>query len=227
MSSATGPTERGSRADWAKAVLLLALLVAYQLVLHWTVSSRPDSGLGEALIIGPLAVMLVWLLGRTPRGRVLLGVTALLAIAAWAVWRAAGADPAIVYLLPHVGAYLFMLWLFGRTLVAGRQSLVTGLALRVHGSLPDEIMTYTRRVTWAWCLFFAAMVLISLGLFLFAPLSVWSVFANLLNLPLVAAMFLAEYVYRIRRHRDFSHASLRTTIRAFQKFGGSGESPGR
>ena len=53
------------------------------------------------------------------------------------------------------------------------------------------------------------------------------VLANLLNAPLVAAMFLGEYLYRILRYPNFSHASIRSSIRAFQKHGGSGPAPGR
>jgi uncharacterized membrane protein len=71
------------------------------------------------------------------------------------------------------------------------------------------------------------MALSSLLLFFLAPLAVWSVFANLLSLPLVVAMFLAEYLYRILRYPNFSHASIRSTFRAFQKYGGSGPAAGR
>jgi hypothetical protein len=39
-------------------------------------------------------------------------------------------------------------------------------------------------------------------------------------------MFLAEYLYRILRYPNFSHASIRATIQAFLKHGGSGQTPG-
>ena len=205
-------------------LLLLAALVAYQVLLHWAISSDP-SGLGEFLTIAPLAAALIWFMGRSWRGR--LGLTALMlaAVAAWVAWGATSANPALVYLLPHGGAYLFMLWLFGRTLMPGREALITRLARHVHGTLPEDIERYTRQVTTAWCVFFAGMALSSLLLFLLAPLAVWSVFANLLNVPLVVAMFLAEYLYRILRYPNFSHASIRATIQAFQKHGGSGRAP--
>jgi len=203
---------------------LVAALVAYQVLLHWAISSDP-SGLGEFLTIAPLAAALIWFMGRSWRGRLGLTALTLAAVSGWIAWRAAGANPALVYLLPHVGAYLFMLWFFGRTLMPGREALVTRLARHVHGTLPAEIERYTVHVTIAWCLFFAGMALASVLLFLLAPLAVWSVFANLLNVPLVVAMFLAEYLYRILRYPNFSHASIRSTIRAFQKHGGSGRAP--
>lgn len=225
MSSATEPAESPSGIGWRRGLLLLGALAGYQLALHWAVSSDPAGGLGELLTIGPLLACLVWYLGRSWRGRIGLGVLALAAVAGWIAWRAAGAGPALAYLLPHVGAYAFMLWLFGHTLFNGGDALITRLARLIHGTLPPEIEAYTRNVTRAWCVFFAGMALTSLLLFLFAPLAVWSVFANLLNLPLIVLMFLAEYLYRIRRYPDFSHASIRATIRAFQKYGGSGTRP--
>lgn len=225
MSSAIEPAESPSGTGWRRGLLLLGALAGYQLALHWAVSSDPAGGLGEVLTIAPLLACLVWYLGRSWRGRIGLGLLALAAVAGWIAWRAAGAGPALAYLLPHVGAYAFMLWLFGHTLFNGGDALVTRLARLIHGTLPPEIEAYTRNVTRAWCLFFAGMGLTSLLLFLFAPLALWSVFANLLNLPLIVLMFLAEYLYRIRRYPDFSHASIRATIRAFQKYGGSGTRP--
>jgi uncharacterized membrane protein len=227
MSSVIEPVEGRLRAEWRKGLILLAALVGYQILLHWAVSSDPGSGLGEFLTIAPLAAALIWVMGRSWRGRLGLTALTLAAVSGWIAWRAAGANPALVYLLPHVGAYLFMLWLFGHTLMPGREALITRLARRIHGTLPAEIERYTLRVTMAWCLFFAGMALTSLLLFFLAPLAVWSVFANLLNLPLVVAMFLAEYLYRILRYPNFSHASIRSTIRAFQKYAGSGPAPGR
>jgi uncharacterized membrane protein len=97
--------------------------------------------------------------------------------------------------------------------------LVTHLARRVHGTLPDDITSYTRHVTWAWCLLFGAMALASLLLFAFAPLETWSLFVNVLTFPLVAGMFVVEYTYRLLRYRTFSHVSLFAAVRAFQELG--------
>jgi uncharacterized membrane protein len=227
MSSVIEPVERPRTAGWRKGLTLLAVLVVYQILLHWAVSSDSASGLGVFLTIAPLAAALVWFMGRSWRGWLGLTALTLSAVGVWIAWRAAGANPALVYLLPHIGAYLFMLWFFGHTLMPGREALVTRLARHVHGTLPAEIERYTVHVTIAWCLFFAGMALTSLLLYLLAPLVVWSVFANLLNLPLALAMFLAEYLYRILRYPNFSHASIRSTIRAFQKYDGSGPARGR
>ena len=61
--------------------------------------------------------------------------------------------------------------------------------------------------------------LISLLLFALAPISAWSWFANLLNIPLLLLMFVAEYAYRLLRFPGFSHASFLTAMRAFRAVG--------
>src|SRR5215469_1039269 len=98
--------------------------------------------------------------------------------------------------LPHALIYAALLTMFAATLRRGRAPLVTALARRMYAVVPEEMAVYTRRVTWAWCAFFAAQLATSLALFLFAPLVVWSFFVNVLNLPLLALMFIAEHSCR-------------------------------
>ena len=117
--------------------------------------------------------------------------------------------------VPHAAINVLLAWVFGRTLVRGREALVTGFARRVHVTLPPHIESYTRRVTAAWCLFFAAQVLISALLFCIAPLDTWSLFVNVLTLPLIALMFVTEYIYRIVRFPDHPHVPIWTGIRLF------------
>lgn len=116
--------------------------------------------------------------------------------------------------LPHAAAYGFLLWWFGRTLRNGREPLVTRFALRVHGTLMPKMHTYTRQVTVAWCVFFAAQLAISLTLFVLAPLEIWSMFV-MFNLPLVILMFAGEYLVRVLRHPDHPRASVGSMLRAF------------
>jgi hypothetical protein len=97
----------------------------------------------------------------------------------------------------HWSIYAGLLAGFALTLRPGHEPLITAMARRMHGLTP-EMIRYTRRVTIAWSLFFAAQLTMSVGLFCFAPLTVWSFFVNILDLPLVAAMFAAEYAVRLR-----------------------------
>jgi uncharacterized membrane protein len=125
-----------------------------------------------------------------------------------------GAGTKWAVFLPSAAINLLLAWFFGRTLVRGRTPLVTALARVVRGvsPLPPELERYTRRVTWAWSLFFAATVAVSAALAAFAPLATWSLFANVLAAPLVAAMFAGEYAYRRWRLAAYEHVPLRTIV---------------
>ena len=98
--------------------------------------------------------------------------------------------------LPHALIYAALLVMFAATLRPGRDPLVTWLSRRMYAVVPEEMAVYTRRVTWAWCAFFAAQLAASLALLLLAPLVVWSFFVNVLNLPLLALMFIGEHTCR-------------------------------
>jgi uncharacterized membrane protein len=100
--------------------------------------------------------------------------------------------------LMHWAIYSSLFLAFALTLRPGHESLITAMARRMHGDLSGELALYTRRVTIAWTCFFAAQLGMSIALFCFASLVVWSFFVNILDIPLVVAMFSAEYAYRLR-----------------------------
>jgi hypothetical protein len=97
----------------------------------------------------------------------------------------------------HWMIYAGLLLTFAVTLRPGREPLLTFMARRIHGTISGEVRVYTRQVTFAWCVFFAMQLTTSVALFIFAPLVVWSFFVNILDIPLVATMFIAEYIFRI------------------------------
>ena len=76
---------------------------------------------------------------------------------------------------------------------------------------------FTRKSTIAWCVFFAVQLTVSLLLFAFASLNTWSLFINLLNLPLLALMFAGQLVFRLVRHPDYPRASIWQALEAFTK----------
>jgi uncharacterized membrane protein len=102
--------------------------------------------------------------------------------------------------VPHAIAYLSILAIFAASLLPGRKPIVTIFAERSRGTLPPSVLRYTRRVTWAWCLFCAGQLLGSLLLLIFAPAAVWSAFVNLCNFPLLVAMFCGEFAWRTWRY---------------------------
>ena len=196
--------------------MVLAGVAAFQFLAHWAISVDANSIVSEIFVVGPLCVIFFGLLLRSGTGRLaLLGILPIGAAGYWA-WRRTGSDPTLLYPLPQICLNLFMLWLFGRTLRSGQEALITRVARHVHKDMSAELAGYTRRVTQAWCVFFVGMIAVSSGLFIFVSLDAWSTFTNLFGLPLVAAMFVAEYVWRRLRHPEFMTGSLLSGIRAFR-----------
>jgi uncharacterized membrane protein len=114
--------------------------------------------------------------------------------------------PWLLY-VPPVAINLALCWLFGRTLARGRVPLISRFALLEQGVLSDELAAHARRVTWLWTLLFAGAAIASAVLALSGNRDAWSLFTNLVNYLLVAALFLGEFVYRRLRFRNYRHHS--------------------
>lgn len=194
---------------------IAALLIGYPLLAHYTNASAHGGKLGASVAIAPVALIALVLAWRSPRRFVMFGVLVLLCIALWAGWSALENHLGLVYWLQHMGMLLVLFMAFGRTLIAGRQPLCTRLAHAVHAVVTPQHEIYTRQVTIAWTLFFAAMALASTLLFFLAPLAAWSIFANFFTLPLVALMFVAEYWVRRRALPDMRHMRILDAVRAY------------
>lgn len=193
----------------------LSLFALYPLLVHGAIVADldADTALVMALVQAGVTGLVV---GRAaPRFRwiALAGAIALFGLS----WRSARDGLLAASAISHAAIYVGLLALFGRTLLAGREPLITWIARRIRGSLTDEMLVYTRRVTIAWCLFFAGQLAMSALLFALAPPTVWSFFINVLDLPLVAAMFLTEYAYRLRKFWNYSHGSIADVVRVFSE----------
>ena len=138
----------------------------------------------------------------------------------WALPLAAGA--VMFYGLPQAGWLLYvppvainlaLCWLFGRTLVRGRVPLIARFARMEQGELSAELDRYARIVTWLWTLLFAGAALTALALAVSGSRDAWSLFTNLVNYLLVAALFLGEFAYRRLRFRAYRHHSLPQLLR--------------
>lgn len=106
-------------------------------------------------------------------------------------------------------------WFFGNTLKAGREPLVTKMALKIHGTLPDYMLRYTRQLTWVWTAFFALQVFGSLALYVAVSFEAWSKFSNVYSMPSLIAMFGVEYLYRRLRFPHFEHVSILAGVKSF------------
>lgn len=104
--------------------------------------------------------------------------------------------------------------LFLATLQPGQVPLITRFAsLERGGQMPDVLFRYTRRLTWAWGVFFLLLLVESVMLASFVSLETYIQFANSYNYAVIGAFFVLEYLYRRIRYRRFTHASPLAFVR--------------
>jgi uncharacterized membrane protein len=194
--------------------LTTTLAFAYPLLAHFAIA-RNSSTLTIAAIA--LLAILAFLPGMA-RGR--LGAwLALLAAGAGCWWLAQASLPVLALYVPPVLVPAFLACIFGQTLLRGRTPLISQL-IRALDPAPDElesaVWTYARHLTLAWTVLFIVLATCNLGLAAFAepdglllaagirppvavPVTVWSLFTNLIEYLIVACFFVIEYAYRRRR----------------------------
>ena len=198
-------------------VLIVLACVAYQYLVHSSISNA-QTGLFHYLLLWlPLVVLAAWILARSRNKPLWLAALSAAGVVVFLVEHQERLGLAAVSGISHATAYLFLLWYFGRTLARGREPIITRFARSVHGTLQPGMELFTRKLTIAWCVFFAAQLIASALLFALASLGAWSLFVNLLNLPLLALMFAGQFVYRRVRHPDYPRASVWRAIEAFTK----------
>jgi uncharacterized membrane protein len=190
------------------AIALALAFLGYQFLIHKVTLSGQLTPITAALVLIPFVVAAGWAIALELGLRLALLITTAMTMLGLAWVNMFGLPPAVIFGLPHLVTNLFLMWFFARTLKDGREPLITSIARRVHGSLKPDIEIYTRRVTYAWSLFFLLQVVVSLGLYIFASLQAWSMFINILNGPLIILMFVCEYSYRILRYRDHQSSIL-------------------
>jgi len=189
------------------AIALVCAFLGYQFLIHKVTLSYQLTPIAAALVLIPFVAAAGWAIALELGWRLALLTAATMTILGVA-WVNEFGLPVIIFGLPHLVTNLFLMWLFARTLKDGREPLITSIARRVHGSLKPELEIYTRRVTYAWSLFFLLQVVVSLGLYIFASLQTWSMYINVLSVPLVILMFVCEYTYRVLRYRDHQSSIL-------------------
>ncbi|MDO8925811.1 MAG: hypothetical protein Q7U94_02730 [Sideroxyarcus sp.] len=200
-------------------ILLLLAFIAYPILLHIFVLKEEVKIAHLLLVFAPLLVVAAWVLFRMV-GKVWWPLLAL-GFAAAIYYVVTGNHGRIGLLavngLSHASLNLFLLWLFGRTLLPGREPLISQISRRINGELKPEVVEYTRHVTIGWCVYFVVQIVISLLLYLFTPLAAWSFFINVLNLPLLILMFVAEKTYRTMRFPNHPKTSIMKAIEVYSK----------
>lgn len=185
-------------ADRIKAIVLL-LLLGLDLFLANILSPKGEvSAAIVVLAFLPITLILLDVLWHTAGKRIALAVAALIVIGGVLFLPTLKTQISLIYLLQNLTANLLLGFWFGRSLWRNRQPVCTQFAGMLHPRMTPLLVRYTTRVTQAWTAFFFTMAGISILLYLFAPITIWSIFANSLTLPLLALMFGAEYLVRRR-----------------------------
>lgn len=191
-----------------KATLVALVVVGYPVAMHLLLTANQWPLPTLLLALAPFALAPFSLLAA---GHLLWGglaAAAVLGLSVWG-WQELLHRQELIYLLQNVGMQSLLAGLFGHTLLAGREPLISQLARRIHrDEYSAEIARYTRQATWAWTLYFVAMGLASIMLFVMAPLAVWSYFVNFISFFTLGAMFAAEYAVRRWRLRGIHHVSF-------------------
>jgi uncharacterized membrane protein len=199
---------------------IIAFVVVYAGVSHYANSAAKTHDLGVGLALGPVLAVGILLVGRWTHVGVALLAAAAVGMVLRHCWPVLERNFSVVYLLQEGGFYSLMAASFGRSLRGPRVALCTQLADQVHGPLTPQEVRYTRQVTAAWALFFFTITAATVGLFLFAPLRIWSLFANFCVLPLIGLMFAGEYAVRRRVLPQAPRRGILAALRVY--FAGSG-----
>lgn len=201
-------TESSSKWSRRKLFLIPIVLLTYPALVHLSLAfHRPVLIAAMWLAISAFGMVVAIGRGNVPLS-LLFGT--LLTAGIGLLSRGEGVN---LMFLPPVLINIALLILFGRTLLPGKTPLVARVAALWRGTLDEAVARYTRRVTMAWTVFFAIMVLESIVLALFAPIHIWSLFTNFLNYLMVLIFFIAEYQLRFCFLPDHKHLSFRAFCR--------------
>jgi len=193
------------------------LLITYALLVHHINASGQASALGAVLALAPLLLLGGALALRT-ESRASGGILVVILVTlAWLNWPLIEQHASVIFWLQDISLMLVLFATFGRSLLAGRKPLCVSFAEAIHGgTLPLSHVRYAYWVTVAWVIFFGVIAIISTLLFFFMPLTVWSFFVNFLTLPLVALMFIVEYLVRRYLLPDAPSAHILAAVKAYR-----------
>ncbi len=222
----TQPDNGGAKPRNVGAMILLG--ASYPLCAHMAVLSGRPGPIGAS--IGLLAVLILF--PGLRNGRPLAWV--LLLAAGFGLYEVARSGQTLLLLfLPPILINGFMAWVFGSTLRDGRMPLIERAIILLHGppeNSSSDVAAYARKLTLIWAVVFVSFASINLvlaalaspgGMLLSAglnprvtvPLRAWSLFANVLNYVIVAAIFAVEYRVRVRRFPERSYGGFFSFIR--------------
>lgn len=197
-----------------RLVGFLAVVLCYSLLANYTLQTKAYASIGAFVAIIPIMLTLIVLASKFEKRFFMLGLLFICPLL-WLTWTFLKQHYDWIYWLVHESLQFVLFFTFARTLRKNRQPLCSQFAQVVHGHLSPALISYTRKVTIAWALFFVTVSVISSWLFFFYPISVWSIFSNFVYLPLVAMMFIVEYLVRLWVLPKNDRASIMDAIHAY------------
>jgi uncharacterized membrane protein len=206
-----------------RLVLVLAVVssVSFALLAHAALVDSLPPAWGALLSLVPLLGLLLWATRRTGGWAAALVLLSLGAVGLWLGWDSLQRNFPSLFFVEHAAANLLLAVLFGRTLRAGSEPLVTRFARILHPTLPPEVVRYTRRVTIAWTVFFTTLFTLSCALYLGGFVAAWSALANIASPIAIGVMFVAEYAIRLRALPNWHRVGILGSIHAFSRHFGA------
>lgn len=195
---------------------ITVMIVTYAVLVHHVNASGQASTLGAVLALMPVFLLIITVAVKTTSRAAGISLLLISGIASWLAWPFIKQYTGFVFWIQDIGLLLVLLMTFGWTLQKDRKPLCVHFAEMINGeALPAEHERYAHKVTVAWVAFFAIMIITSTLLFFMAPLATWSIFVNFLTLPLVALMFMVEFMVRRRVLADLPTGHILDAVRAY------------
>ena len=196
----------GERVWLRRSILLLAC--AWPLSLHYTILFAAPEWPARINAAAAAIGVLIWAFAASGLGAGMLAAALLAFLGSILVF-----SPRLLLFAPSVMINAAIAAVFAASLRPGYMPVISIFARLEHDELPPDLARHARLVTWFWALLLAAISIVSLVLAAWAPIEIWSLFANVVSYALIATLFTGEYLYRRLRFRHHSHASLLAVIR--------------
>lgn len=207
-------------ARWLAWAGLGAVVAAYLIFSHFLAVDEHPNLVMLAVGVMPLAVMAVAVAWHSPLRWWALAAIGALALVVVVFIEGLRDHINWLYFVQHVGAMSLLALTFGSTLGRGDDN---ALCSRVTAMLLMHVadaayMRYTWKVTVVWTVFFVLSAVVSVVLFFFGSLVVWSFFANLMTPVNVGLMFVVEYMVRIRVLPNRECFSIAQIVQAYRSY---------
>ncbi|WP_394789521.1 hypothetical protein [Rhodoferax sp.] len=171
-----------------KTALLGVLTLAYPLAVYFGVGHFQPRWM--ALLLLGLAVLRLWV---TRQPFWLAAAAGALCLALLSIWGNAWMPLKLYPVL--VNAVLLAVF---ATSLAYPPTAIERIARLTEPDLPVQGVTYTRQVTWVWCVFFLCNGSAALATAVWASPAVWALYNGLLAYVLMGLLFAGEWLVRRR-----------------------------